>query len=205
MFFQVWSLGFAHEATYLRPRETGEKEWEKTSEKEEENRCAPPRWEHSQQTLGAHEGSGRKRHQEEHVRQRGQTLLDSASLKAFSSAISHALPSASLEVRHCQTPPVFFFVILFVYSKSTISMLNSTCIKPKRTCHSWRNITVLLDNHVHCTFWNFLFLFPRTHHNNQPAAMSYTANNQTRKTTLPIRSEEWPMEQAAKRNARPLK
>lgn len=35
--------------------------------------------------------------------------------------------------------------------------------------------------------------------------MSYTASNQTRKTTLPIRSEEWPMEVAAKRNARPPK
>lgn len=186
----------------------GEREWEKTSENEEENRCAPPRREHSQQTLGAHEGSGRKCHQEEHVRQRGQTLLDSESLKAFSSAISHALPSASLEVRHCQTPPFFFSVILFVYSKSTISMeqiLNSTCIKPKRTCHSSRNITVVLENHVHCTFWKFLFLFARTHHNNQPAAMSYTANNQTRKTTLPIRSEEWPMEQVAKCNAWPPK
>ncbi len=62
-----------------------------TNENEEENRCAPPRREHSQQTFGAREGSGRKRQQEEHVRQRGQTLLDSESLKTFSSVISQCL------------------------------------------------------------------------------------------------------------------
>lgn len=95
-------------------RKTGEREreWEKTSENEEENRCAPSRREHSQQTLGAQEGSGCKRHQEEHARQRGQALLDSThsqdSPKAFSSAISHALPSTSSEVRHCQTPGFSF-------------------------------------------------------------------------------------------------
>lgn len=113
--------------------------------------CAPPIREHSQQTLGAHEGSGRKRHQEEHARQRGQALLDSTpsqdSTKAFSSAISHALLSVSLEVRHCQTPP-FFSLILFLYSNLPLawdSKLNATCTKPKRTCHSSRNI-ILLEN-----------------------------------------------------------
>lgn len=54
MFFQVWPLGSAHEATYLRPGEKGEIEREKEMKTKSEKSSAPPK--NSRRTLGAREG-----------------------------------------------------------------------------------------------------------------------------------------------------
>lgn len=170
-------------------------------ENEEENRCAPSRREHSQQTLGAQEGSGCKRHQEEHARQRGQALLDSThsqdSPKAFSSAISHALPSTSLEVRHCQTPGFSFLPsFFFLYSTTPLAWnrkLSASCTKWKRTFHSSHSLMVLLENHVHCTFWSFNFFFQGqiTITNLQLCCIQQTTKHGKQHCQYVLRSDQW--------------
>lgn len=91
----------------------------------------------------------------------------------------------------------FLFLHSLLYSTSPQAWDRKCHIMYKIYTHiHHKRWTVLLKNYAHCTFCNDFFLLskPRTHLNNHPATMSYTASNQIRKTTLPIRSEEWPME-----------
>lgn len=179
MFFQVWPLGSAHEATYLRPGEKGEKERESKREKmtTKSEKSASPK--NIQWTLGAHEGvwpqkSPRGICEAAWAKVVGfYTFLETV----FSSAISHALPSPCLEVRHCQTPLFLFFPHSLLYSS------------PQAWDRKW-HIMYKTYMHIHSSQMNsssrsynlewLPSLLCKPHHNSQPAALSYTASNQTR-------------------------
>lgn len=154
MFFQVWSLGSAHEATYLRPRETGERESERKRVRTKRRTCVHCPFGNIHNRLWVHTrglaANVTSRNMRGSVGKRCWILHPLKTVqKPFHQRL--AMPYRALAWRSDTAKHHLFFppLILFLYSKSPIAWdgrLNATCTKPKRTCHSSLNIMVLLEN-----------------------------------------------------------
>lgn len=84
----------------------------------------------------------------------------------------------------------------FLYSTTPLAWnrkLSASCTKWKRTFHSSHSLMVLLENHVHCTFWSFNFFFQGqiTITNLQLCCIQQTTKHGKQHCQYVLRSDQW--------------